>query len=132
MIDSLILLKDVRHILGLPPLRELEDRAIAKLNATSNRSEIEKRKQEEIANARVKQVDEKGRAYGTGKRKCSIARVWVQPGSGNFLVNDKEFDVYFPILDHRADLLQPFTVTDTLGRWDVNCTVKGGGVSGKI
>jgi small subunit ribosomal protein S9 len=80
----------------------------------------------------VKQVDEKGRAYATGKRKCSIARVWIQPGSGKFLVNDKEFDVYFPILEHRADLLQPFTVTDTLGWWDVKCTVKGGGVSGKF
>ncbi|KAJ3699673.1 hypothetical protein LUZ61_003378 [Rhynchospora tenuis] len=132
MIDSLILLKDVRHVPGLPPLREIEDRAIAKLNATSSRTELEKKKQEEVAKARVKQVDEKGRAYATGKRKCSIARVWIQPGSGKFLVNDKEFDVYFPILDHRADLLQPFTVTDTLGRWDVDCTVKGGGVSGQV
>lgn len=131
MIDSLILLKDVSDVPGLSPLREIEDRAIAKLNAPSSRNEIEKRKQEEVAKTRVKQVDEKGRAYGTGKRKCSIARVWIQPGSGKFLVNDKEFDVYFPLLDHRADLLQPFTVTDTLGRWDVNCTVKGGGVSGK-
>ncbi|KAJ4817063.1 30S ribosomal protein S9 [Rhynchospora pubera] len=132
MIDSLILLKDVRHVPGLPPLREIEDRAIAKLNATSSRTELEKRKQEEVAKTRVKQVDEKGRAYATGRRKCSIARVWIQPGSGKFLVNDKEFDVYFPILDHRADLLQPFTVTDTLGRWDVDCTVKGGGVSGQV
>jgi small subunit ribosomal protein S9 len=132
MIDSLILLKDVSDVPGLSPLKEIEERAIAKRNATSSRTDIERLKQEELVKSRVKQVDEKGRAYATGKRKCSIARVWIQPGSGKFFVNDKEFDVYFPILDHRADLLQPFTVTDTLGRWDVNCTVKGGGVSGKF
>uniref|UniRef100_A0ACD5YYV6 Uncharacterized protein n=1 Tax=Avena sativa TaxID=4498 RepID=A0ACD5YYV6_AVESA len=132
MIDSLILLKDARGIPGLPPLSEIQDRAIQKMNATSSRAEVERQMQEEIAKARVRQVDEKGRAYGTGKRKCSIARVWIQPGDGKFVVNDKEFDVYFPILDHRADLLRPFTVTKTLGLWDVACTVKGGGVSGQV
>lgn len=132
MLDSLILLKDVTDVPGLSPLQEIEDRAIAKLNATSTRTDIERRKQEQLAQARVKQVDEQGRAYATGKRKCSVARVWIQPGTGKIFVNDKEFDVYFPILDHRADLLQPFTVTHTLGRWDVNCTVKGGGVSGQV
>ncbi|PKA63731.1 hypothetical protein AXF42_Ash017015 [Apostasia shenzhenica] len=132
MIDSLILLKDVRCIKGLPPLSEIEDAAIAKLNATSTRAEVERKKQEEIAKSRVRKVDEKGRAYGTGRRKCSVARVWIQPGEGRFMVNDKEFDAYFPILDHRADLLQPFTITNTLGLWDVTCTVKGGGVSGQV
>ncbi|KAM0953534.1 putative ribosomal protein S9 [Dioscorea sansibarensis] len=132
MIDSLILLKDVRGIKGLPPLSEIEDKAIARMNATSSRAEIERKKQEEIAKARVREVDEKGRAYGTGRRKCSIARVWIQPGDGRFIVNDKQFDVYFPILDHRAELLRPFTETKTLGLWDVNCTVKGGGVSGQV
>ncbi|KAK4352836.1 hypothetical protein RND71_028354 [Anisodus tanguticus] len=48
------------------------------------------------------------------------------------MVNDKEFDVYFPMLDHRAVLLRPFTETKTLGMWDVRCTVKGGGVSGQV
>ncbi|KAM0892721.1 hypothetical protein ACQ4PT_025573 [Festuca glaucescens] len=132
MIDSLILLKDARGIPGLPPLSEIQDRAIQKMNATSSRAEVERQMQEEIAKARVRQVDEKGRAYGTGKRKCSIARVWIQPGDGKFVVNEKQFDAYFPILDHRADLLRPFTVTKTLGLWDVACTVKGGGVSGQV
>ncbi|KAL5198353.1 hypothetical protein ABZP36_001865 [Zizania latifolia] len=132
MIASLILLKDVRGVPGLPPLSEIEDKAIQKMNATSSRAEVERQKQEEITKARVRQVDEKGRAYGTGKRKCSIARVWIQPGDGKFIVNDKQFDAYFPILDHRADLLRPFTVTKTLGLWDVTCTVKGGGVSGQV
>ncbi|KAI9117183.1 hypothetical protein K1719_011349 [Acacia pycnantha] len=94
----------------------------------STRAEIERQKQEEAAKARVRKVDVRGRACGTGRRKCSVARSWVQPGDGKFIVNDKEFDVYFPMLEHPATLLRPFCETKTLGLWDVNCTVKGGGV----
>lgn len=131
MLDSLIALKDFEGIQGLPPLSEIEDIRYEKNAKRSNRGDIEHKKQEEMANARVRQVDDKGRAYGTGRRKCSIARVWIQPGGGKFVVNDKEFDVYFPMLDKRAALLRPFSETKTLGMWDVNCTVKGGGTSGE-
>ncbi|KAF5740276.1 ribosomal protein S5 domain 2-like superfamily protein [Tripterygium wilfordii] len=132
MLDSLIALKDLEGIEGLPPLSEIEDMRYEKNTRKSSRADIERLKQEEIAKARVRQVDDKGRAYGTGRRKCSIARVWVQPGDGKFVVNDKEFDTYFPMLDHRAALLRPFSETKTLGLWDVKCTVKGGGVSGQV
>lgn len=131
MLDSLIALKDFEGIQGLPPLSEIEKKRFEKNTKKSGKAEIERLKQEEAAKARVRKVDEKGRAYGTGRRKCSIARVWLQPGGGNFLVNDKEFDVYFPMLDHRAALLRPFSETKTLGMWDVNCTVKGGGTTGE-
>ncbi|KAK3042497.1 hypothetical protein RJ639_000221 [Escallonia herrerae] len=132
MLDSLIALKDLEGIEGLPPLRELEDLRYQKNTTKNTRADIERQKQEEVAKARVREVDDKGRAYGTGKRKCSIARVWIQPGEGNFIVNDKQFDAYFPMLDHRAALLRPFSETKTLGLWDINCTVKGGGVSGQV
>ncbi|XP_010277025.1 PREDICTED: 37S ribosomal protein S9, mitochondrial [Nelumbo nucifera] len=132
MLDSLMLLKDLENVEGLPPLTEIEDIRLEKNERKSTRAEIERQKQEEVAKARVRQVDEKGRAYGTGRRKCSIARVWIEPGDGKFIVNDKQFDVYFPLLDHRADLLRPFSETKTLGLWDVKCTVKGGGVSGQV
>ena len=132
MLGSLIALKDLEGIEGLPPLSEIEEMRYEKNTRKSSRAEIERQKQEEVAKARVRQVDEKGRAYGTGRRKCSIARVFLQPGDGKFVVNDKEFDVYFPMLDHRAALLRPFSETKTLGLWDVNCTVKGGGVSGEL
>ncbi|VFQ74754.1 unnamed protein product [Cuscuta campestris] len=131
MLDSLMTLKDLGDIKGLPPLHEIEDMRYERSMSRSSRAEMERQKQEEVAKARVRQVDEKGRAYGTGKRKCSIARVWIEPGNGKFIVNDKEFDVYFPMLDHRANLLRPFSETTTLGMWDVRCTVKGGGVSGQ-
>ncbi|KAK9098253.1 hypothetical protein Syun_025298 [Stephania yunnanensis] len=132
MLDSLILLKDLEGVEGLPPLSVIEDIRLEKNERKSTRAEIERKKQEEAAKARVRQVDEKGRAYGTGRRKCSVARVWIHPGDGKFIINDKQFDVYFPILDHRANLLQPFSETNTLGLWDVNCTVKGGGTSGQV
>ncbi|PHT27568.1 30S ribosomal protein S9 [Capsicum baccatum] len=132
MMDSLLVLRDLDGIQGLPPLSEIEEMRYQKNTRKSSRADIERQKQEEVAKARVKQVDEKGRAYGTGRRKCSIARVWVERGGGKFTVNDKEFDVYFPMLDHRAFLLRPFTETKTLGLWDVRCTVKGGGVSVRL
>ncbi|KAF8670427.1 hypothetical protein HU200_050728 [Digitaria exilis] len=59
MIDSLILLKDVRDVPGLPPLSEIEDEAIEKLNATSSRAEVERQKQEEIAKARTGYMDKR-------------------------------------------------------------------------
>lgn len=132
MLDSLIALKNFQDIDGLPPLTQIEDERYAKTLRKSSRYEMELQKQEEAAKSRVRQVDEKGRAYGTGRRKCSIARVWIQPGEGNFLINDKMFDVYFPMLDHRAALLRPFAETKTLGLWDIKCTVKGGGTTGQV
>ncbi|MCL7031844.1 hypothetical protein MKW94_001618 [Papaver nudicaule] len=133
MIESMILLKDLKGVEGFHPLSELKDLPKNDKNERkSTNSEIERRKQEEVAKARVRQVDDKGRAYGTGRRKCSIARVWVQPGDGRFSINDKSFDVYFPILDHRAAILGPFSETKTLGLWDVKCTVQGGGLSGQV
>jgi len=132
MLDSLIALKDFQGVQGLPPLTEIENMRREKSSKKSSRAEIELQMQEEIAKSRVRQVDETGRAYGTGRRKCSIARVWIEPGQGKFLVNDKEFDVYFPMLDHRAALLRPLAETKTLGSWNIKCTVKGGGTTGQV
>lgn len=131
MLDSLIALRDFEGIQGLPPLSEIEKKLYERSTKKSVRAEMWRQKQEEISKARVRTVDEKGRAYGTGRRKCSIARVWIQPGDGKFMVNDKEFDVYFPMLDHRAALLRPFSETKTLGMWDITSTVKGGGTTGE-
>nr|AKM76751.1 ribosomal protein S5 domain 2-like superfamily protein [Erodium texanum] len=132
MLDNLIVLKDLGGIEGLPSLREIEDMRLEKTGRKSPRNAMELQKQQDLAKSRVRLVDEKGRAYGTGRRKCSRARVWVMPGDGKFVVNDKEFDAYFPMLDHRAALLRPFSETKTLGLWDVKCTVEGGGTSGQV
>lgn len=75
--------------------------------------------------------DEFGRSYATGRRKESVARVWIKPGSGNITVNGKALDVYFarPVL--RMLLAQPFLVSNRDGQFDVICTVSGGGLSGQ-
>ncbi|MFC3676670.1 30S ribosomal protein S9 [Ferrovibrio xuzhouensis] len=76
-------------------------------------------------------LDKFGRAYATGKRKNAIARVWIKPGSGKFIVNGKDSDTYFarPVL--RMLLQQPFVVTNRTGQFDVYSTVSGGGLSGQ-
>ncbi len=69
--------------------------------------------------------------YATGKRKTSVARVWVKAGEGLFTVNKRALDEYFPRETLRMVIRQPFEVTDTLGKFDVMITVKGGGLSGQ-
>ena len=75
--------------------------------------------------------DELGRSYATGKRKDAVARVWIKPGSGKVVVNGKEMNKYFarPVL--QMVLRQPFEVAGVVGEFDVNATVKGGGLSGQ-
>ena len=75
--------------------------------------------------------DDFGRSYATGKRKDAIARVWIKPGSGKVMVNGKEMNSYFarPVL--QMILRQPFQVAGWDDQFDVNATVKGGGLSGQ-
>ncbi|MBE1237037.1 30S ribosomal protein S9 [Phaeovibrio sulfidiphilus] len=75
--------------------------------------------------------DAQGRSYATGRRKDAIARVWVKPGTGRIIINDREVNVYFPRPVLRMLINQPFVVTNTAGQFDVMCTVKGGGLSGQ-
>ena len=79
----------------------------------------------------VQKLDRSGRAYATGKRKDAIARVWVKPGSGKIIVNDKEFTAYFarPVL--QMILRQPIVAANREGQFDIVATVAGGGLSGQ-
>lgn len=76
-------------------------------------------------------IDQFGRAYATGKRKGAVARVWIKPGPGRILVNDRELDAYFgrPVL--QMIVRQPFEHSSRDGQYDVMCTVSGGGLSGQ-
>ena len=75
--------------------------------------------------------DALGRSYATGRRKNAVARVWIRPGKGDILVNNKKVVQYFarPVL--RMLLTQPFLVADRYNQFDVFCTVTGGGLSGQ-
>jgi small subunit ribosomal protein S9 len=75
--------------------------------------------------------DSLGRSYATGKRKDAVARVWIKPGSGKFVVNGKPYGEYFarPVL--QMILRQPFQIANVEGEFDVMATVAGGGLSGQ-
>lgn len=67
----------------------------------------------------------------TGRRKTSVARVTIRPGSGKFTVNHQKLEQYFPVDTLRNDVLLPFTVTELTGRYDVTANVRGGGLTGQ-
>ena len=69
--------------------------------------------------------------YGTGRRKSSVARVRLVPGTGNVTVNGRDIHDYFGLETLKLIVNQPFGVTKTEGQFDVICTVKGGGISGQ-
>ena len=71
------------------------------------------------------------RYYGTGRRKASIARVYLLPGSGKITVNGEDVNTYLPHATLVMDLRQPLTLTGTTERFDVVATVKGGGFTGQ-
>lgn len=76
-------------------------------------------------------IDALGRAYATGRRKESVARVWLKKGKGQVVVNGKVQDKYFCRQTHLLVLNQPFLVVNRVNEFDVICTVKGGGLSGQ-
>src|SRR5687768_6885318 len=79
---------------------------------------------------REQQLDKHGRAYATGRRKDAVARVWLKPGSGKIVINEREQEVYFARPTLRLVINQPFGITERTGQYDVIATVKGGGHSG--
>jgi small subunit ribosomal protein S9 len=76
-------------------------------------------------------IDSLGRSYATGRRKNSIARVWLKRGSGKIVVNGRDITDYFarPVL--RMMINQPIEVVSRVGQYDIMCTVVGGGCSGQ-
>jgi len=76
-------------------------------------------------------LDAQGRAYGTGRRKNAVARVWVKPGKGQIFVNKKSYSDYFarPVL--QMIIKQPLVTADRDSQYDIVCTVSGGGLSGQ-
>ena len=79
----------------------------------------------------VQKLDAQGRAYATGKRKDAVARVWIKPGPGQIVVNERPVERYFarPVL--RMILQQPLHVANRAGQFDIVVTVAGGGLSGQ-
>jgi Ribosomal protein S9 len=69
--------------------------------------------------------------YGTGRRKKSVARVRIVPGTGTITINDRDIDDYFGLETLKLIVNQPFGITSTAGKFDIICRVAGGGFSGQ-
>ena len=84
-----------------------------------------------LEDKREKKIDTLGRAYSTGRRKASIARVWLKRGSGLVKINGKEENKYFSSKAHRILLNLPLVLSNRKSEIDITCTVLGGGLSGQ-
>ena len=73
----------------------------------------------------------KARYYGTGRRKSSVARVYLLPGTGKITINKREMDDYLSLDTLKTIVLQPLELTNTRGKYDVQVNVKGGGFTGQ-
>jgi small subunit ribosomal protein S9 len=78
-----------------------------------------------------RKVDKLGRAYATGKRKRSVARIWIREGTGSIVINGRNFVDMFNRVDHRDQILRPLAVTGRLGSFSIEGTVAGGGNTGQ-
>ena len=70
--------------------------------------------------------------YATGRRKKSIAKIWLRKGTGKIIINGKKYDEYFKRINHINELTKPFEIINQTTSYDVRCTVKGGGHSGQV
>ena len=86
-----------------------------------------------LSSDKVKKIklDFKDSKYATGRRKKSIAKVWVKKGSGKIYVNGKEMVDYFKRPVHQLIVTRPLEITNVINNYDVKCSVKGGGLSGQ-
>ena len=76
-------------------------------------------------------LDFKDSKYATGRRKTSIAKVWLKKGSGKIYVNGKLFSDYFASDNHKMQIIRPFEIINQSTEYDVRCSVKGGGPTGQ-
>ena len=77
-------------------------------------------------------LDFKDSKYATGRRKTSIAKIWLKRGSGKIYVNGKNYEDYFKRANHKMQLLRPFEIINQPTGYDVRCSVKGGGHTGQV
>lgn len=105
--------------------------ATAEKKATKETKVDTKAETKKTVSEKISKKSGKNTTYATGKRKNAIAKVWISEGNGTFIINGKPANEYLKraILD--VIINQPFQKTETEGKFDINCTVLGGGLSGQ-
>ena len=82
--------------------------------------------------AEAQKIDFKDSKYATGRRKTSIAKVWLKKGSGQIVINGKKYEDYFTREIHKMKLLRPFEIINQTADYDVRGNVTGGGLTGQV
>ena len=82
-------------------------------------------------NPKIK-ISVKDSKYATGRRKTSIAKIWLKKGDGQISINGKDYKEYFKRANHKMQLLRPFEILNESTSYDVRCSVRGGGLSGQV
>ena len=85
-----------------------------------------------VQTSSTENLDFKDSKYATGRRKKSIAKVWLKKGTGKIIVNGKDYEQYFKRVNHKSELTKPFEIINQSSSYDVRCSVKGGGHSGQV
>lgn len=116
---------------GLEKLAALKEDTASKKAAPAAENAAEPTTEAETVAPAEPKIDDLGRAYATGRRKESVARVWIKRGSGKVSVNGKELATYFARPTQQMIVRQPFGKVERDGEFDVVCTVSGGGLSGQ-
>ena len=80
----------------------------------------------------IQNLNFKDSKYATGRRKKSIAKVWLKKGTGKIIVNGKNYEEYFKRVNHKSELTKPIEIINQTTSYDVKCSVKGGGHSGQV
>ena len=88
--------------------------------------------QPSISSEKKIKLDFKDSKYATGRRKTSIAKVWLKKGTGKIHVNGKNYESYFTRENHKMQLLRPFELVEQKTSYDVKCNVSGGGLTGQV
>ena len=83
-------------------------------------------------NTKKIKLDFKESKYATGRRKTSIAKIWLKKGSGKIYINGKNYEDYFKRANHKMQLLRPFEIINQPTSYDVRCNVRGGGLTGQV
>ena len=82
--------------------------------------------------AEAQKIEFKDSKYATGRRKTSIAKVWLKKGSGQIVINGKKYEDYFTREIHKMKLLRPFEIINQTADYDVRGNVTGGGLTGQV
>lgn len=115
-----------------PDPRDPHQSPLADLSLEETQEELHRRAtRRPVHPTYVREVNEDGDAFAIGRRKRSEAKVWLREGTGRIVINNRDWIDFFPRVDHRDKIIRPIDLLGMLGKMDLNCRVRGGGINGQ-